>query len=367
MKARFHYVRKFAGMTFRYMPLLSRHPTWLRVSLAATFLFVLASSHRAFGQAADTLDCNHRKFAHQVPGVLPGGAIWDTIRLANGLPPGDNVFQVSLDRTIAFHVDTSNLHIIGGDSGYLAVHYVPTDTTANSATITLTTISPDSDTGCQTTISLSAPALHPTVDSAIFPLAPSTPNVVAIRTSSNATTLAVRFRNEAVNDAVIDSFYISGIDSLEISSHPGYPVTLHQNDSLELSLTYHKTQPGFQQGYLIVAINHTIVTEECVLEVQRLPNSSVPKSLSTTQTFWLYPNPSHGPITIHSDGVVNPHVKVTDVLGRTVREERFTRDWTWGGASDYGEQNEPGTYFIELSGITEQGRLVHEVRRVIIE
>lgn len=363
MKAHFHYVRKFACMINRRPIPFPCLPTWSRIA-APAILFLLVNSQLAFSQVGDSILCG-RQYKEDIPGVLMGGRISDTVKLTNGLlNKADSVFLVTLDDTSEFHLDVSSLHILIDSIGFLPLHYVPTDAFAHTASLTIArTDTP----ACATTISLSAPALQPTADNATFPLIPPTPNVVAIRTAANTTNLTVHFKNLSTSDFVVDSFYIAGIDSLTISSHPSYPDTLHHNDSLELSLTYKKTEPGFEQGYLIVMGGHTTIIEECVVEVQRLPNSSVPKSLSTTQTFWLYPNPSHGPITIHSDGVVNPHVKVTDVLGRTVREERFTQDWTWDGASAYGEHNEPGTYFIELSGITEQGKLVHEVRRVTIE
>ncbi len=125
-----------------------------------------------------------------------------------------------------------------------------------------------------------------------------------------------------------------------------------------LKLAFNASKPGFYTDFITMP-NEPILP----LSVQGLlePKDAVETQPVGTIYFYLYPNPSPGLLTIHTENITTAHVIITDVLGRTEQQTDFAGDWIWDGASV-----SDGTYFANITATTASGFQVHEIRRIVI-
>jgi hypothetical protein len=353
----------------------SMNPTPLcKKVLCATLLlsavFVLSLSglpRRASAQVIfDSLHCSTPSVKTvEIGGVLFGGSVQDTVRFLNAFTiPNDSVFTFEFAGDASFSVDIDSFHLHPDSQALWTFNYKPTDSSNHFAYLIIRTRGSDST--CIDTLLINAPAITPTKDSATFSIFPSPQDVIAIQSSTNISSLTIYLKNETTSQYIIDTIRLVGFDtSMSISSHIPFPDTLVASDSFQLSLTFNRTSKGFENGHLVITVpDEPILQDAIAVQGLRLPDAFVDFMPSGSVYFWLYPNPSQGVVTLHSEGLVHMHVKLLNVLGITLRDEDFNQDWTLSTIS--AAIPEPGTYFVVVSGITPDGMSVHEVKRLVI-
>ncbi|HWF44735.1 MAG TPA: hypothetical protein VG537_08850 [Candidatus Kapabacteria bacterium] len=319
---------------------------------------------RASAQSTiDSLQCSRTLDTLKIGGVLFGGSVQDTIEFFNQFSnPSDSIVSFEFVGDTSLRPDISQLHIVTEQAAFFTFQYRPSDSAKHSAFL-IVTITTDSA-ACVDTILVQAPAIVPTKDTATFSIIPSPQDVIAIRSSTNISSLTIYLKNETTASHTIDTVRLTGLGTISISSHPSFPVTLATHDSLRLSLTFSQVSPGFVTGDLVIVMpDEPILQDAIAVQGLRLPDAAVTFIPSGSIYFWLYPNPSEGIVTLRSEGIVHTHVKLINVLGITLRDEDFNQDWM---LNTYSATPEPGTYFVIVSGITPDGMPVHEVKRLVI-
>jgi photosystem II stability/assembly factor-like uncharacterized protein len=75
----------------------------------------------------------------------------------------------------------------------------------------------------------------------------------------------------------------------------------------------------------------------------------------------LYPNPSHGNITIDIPGMHNAKIQILDLLGRVIISATASEKWIWSSNAV------AGTYIAHISGTDESGKTFQSYDRFVIE
>jgi hypothetical protein len=75
----------------------------------------------------------------------------------------------------------------------------------------------------------------------------------------------------------------------------------------------------------------------------------------------IYPNPSHGEITVALPGIHNAEIEVFDILGRVVAKETASEKWTWNS------NKVAGTFMLHVRGVNAAGESFQTYDRFIIQ
>ncbi|MDP4199365.1 MAG: hypothetical protein Q8922_11115 [Bacteroidota bacterium] len=332
----------------------------LALCILQAFFIVAALNGRAAAQQNDTITLSCHGFGSHFMSAMYRGWTTDTLILLDSFTRRDSV-AVSSPNDSSFYIQNGKLPVDSTRPFPFLVIFQPTKLKSDTITVTF---SRDS---CTFSLTIYATALGPAPDYSTFYLT-NAPQVIAMQYTSDSAFLHARIQNAQASTVQIESIKFQYGEAFHLdTTFNQWPIALPPGQSFDIPISFQSTFIGFRSDVLIVSMpNHPILPEVAIaVQGVRLTPSSVISQSSTTN-FWLYPNPAYGAITIHSDGVINLHVKVTDILGRTLREANFVQDWTWDGASASGQQNAPGTYYFDVSGISDDGQPVHEVRRVAL-
>ncbi len=366
MKHRLGFIRNFVAMN-TYSPSIYRI---VRIIPRACFFLTILFSTLLLGrignaQQSATLNCDSTDTIN-VGQVLKGDTLRIPVALINNFSKTDTTWTISAGLSY-FGISGSSNGGAGFGNSWLTNVVLNADTLEIgpvTATITITP-SDSSCTGVQ--LLLEGDVIGPTADDSTFSLQNASTEVIAIQSNTNSTSRLFYFKNESTALDTIDSVYITGTTAFSIDSPHTFPIILNAQSSLPVSLTYQRSSQGSDNGDLfIVSVPNEPILFDFALQGVRTANDAVQTQPPTTIYFYLYPNPSNGPVTIHTENILQSHVTITDVLGRTLTEASFTGDWQWDRSRGNGIAPS-GTYFVVVTGIGMGGEPVHEVKRLVIE
>jgi hypothetical protein len=122
------------------------------------------------------------------------------------------------------------------------------------------------------------------------------------------------------------------------------------------------TNNGVYYDEVIITAENAIISMDFQLQGLRKNGVlGVGNTVTLPQLGMIYPNPSHGSISIDIPGIHNAKIQVLDLLGRVVTSATASDKWMW-------DANVPaGTYTLHLSGTDESGKTLQSYDRFIIE
>jgi hypothetical protein len=278
------------------------------------------------------------------------------------------------DTIVATQSGSSNFTFTRFDSKYVTsgkptylrfvVQYAPTSQGTDTLQILLTR----NGEKCKYALKLSGWAIPATPENAAIPLANFIPPTVAFVTPDDTSRRYLALYNNFGHALRIDTIRLLKAVSFRIDTALRYPDTLAPNTILELPLAFEPKQKGLNQDYLIVGVPDKPILFD-VIPIQGFfnPTSSVRINITRTAHFAVFPNPSHGDLTVHSDGLSRSRVEIMDMLGRTLTASSFAHDWRWDRKTSDGNTVSSGAYFLIVSGTTDAGEHVREVQSLVLE
>ncbi|HZK75275.1 MAG TPA: T9SS type A sorting domain-containing protein, partial [Candidatus Kapabacteria bacterium] len=159
----------------------------------------------------------------------------------------------------------------------------------------------------------------------------------------------------------IDSLHIAQTNAFSFTSPPKFNFSVAAGDSFVIGLSYQRSSQGSDNGYLAISRPNEPILQDVILQGVRTSGDAVQLQPAASTYFRLYPNPSSGRVTIHSESIAVAHVTITDVLGRVEQQGDFSGDWSWDGGS-----SNDGTCFVNITATTTDGFHVHEMRRLMM-
>jgi hypothetical protein len=358
MKHMHYFRRKFVEMNYSSFAITARVTPTLRPFVLLFFLsFSFLHSDAGHAQLATyTLKCG-TPITIDFGQVLIGDSVEYPITFTNKLSNNVTSWSITGGSPYFSFLDTAGN--AQSDSSWSTSIIVKADTSgAFSAQYKLDA---KSDT-CSLVITLRATGIGPTKDSSTFTLQDTSKDVIAFQTNNNSDSGTFYFKNNSDTAIEIDSIYVTQSNAFSITSHPLFHYSLPGRDSFPLGIAYQRSSQGYDNGQLQFAIG---MPDEPILPIAlqgvRTGNDAVQTQPIGTIYFLIYPNPSYGSVTIHTENIASAHVTITDVLGREVQKADFTGDWVWNGSN-----NESGTYFVSITATTADGIPVCEERRVVV-
>jgi hypothetical protein len=302
----------------------------------------------------------------QLNPVLAGAGIVEDTILLYSTATSDTVSisisgssDIGLIDTVTFIIDTND------SSPYpypLIVTFAPKSVEKDSSTLIF------NFDGHSATLRLSAQGIAPTADSSKLTLSNTANEIIAMEYQKDSAVLHVLIQNDLSTDT-ISNISLANDTFFHILSAPQTPFSFQKNASFEITLSFNASgaSTGFlKDELLLVGVPNDPIAPAIAIQGLYNPNDAVQTQPPTTIYFYLYPNPSNGPVTIHTENILQSHVTITDVLGRTLTEASFTGDWQWDRSRGNGIAPS-GTYFVVVTGIGMNGEPVHEVKRLVIE
>jgi Secretion system C-terminal sorting domain len=328
-----------------------------RFALAISCFVLVFSAARTNAQTIkDSLECGFKRTIN-LGSVLAGGTLTDSLVLYNSDSSSkDSQFTISSSTDSGFSWIKNNISIRQDSIGYTTTISFSHSTLGFD---TASLIFSADSTSCQTTFQLIAQVVGPDTDGAIVELDKSSKDIIAFKSDTSNETLQIQFQNNFGVSLPIDTLVLQNDTAFSIvSSSIKFPDTLPAGASFTLKLAFIARKPGFYTDDVIMP-GHSILP----LSVQGIlqPKDAVEIQPLGTIYFYLYPNPSPGLLTIHTENINTAHVTITDVLGRVEQQTDFTGDWIWDGTSVI-----DGTYFANITATTSSGFQVHEIRRIVI-
>ncbi len=367
MQRLFKLWRIFVGAIFilqsEQMTLARIRQTVLRFALTFTgFMAILPAISAHAQKVPNTLSCGS-KFSIDLGTVLAGGTLRDTLFLFNQDSDRDSIFEIkTLPDTNFSWTDPSSIHILlDSTRDWTTISFTSSKIGLAAKTIV---IEPTADTdSCQTTCDIIATVVGPDTDGAIVQLDSGSKDIIAFKSDTSNQTLQIQLQNNYGHSIFTKTLQIQDTTAFSIDKSSIIPDSLADRAIFTLKLRFTAKSLGFYTDFIRSP-------DEPILPISiqglLLHNDAVKTQPITPVYFVLYPNPSNGPVTIHTKNISQAHVGITDVLGRTLTEASFTGDWQWDRTGTNGIAPS-GTYFVIVSGIGMNGEPVHEIKRVVLE
>jgi hypothetical protein len=334
------------------------------ITFAAAVASLIAILHNDTLKAqtiTDTLSCG-RISNIDLGAVVTGGTLSESLDLFDSSRT-DSVFTIISNANSGFSwtIDSAGIAIQPLHIGTATIISFSADSVAQVDSDELIFQSKQND-SCITTFTLTAEVIGPTGNNSVLPLSHTSHTIIAFKTNTPGDTLDLKLQNNLGSSLTLDSVNLQKGTAFTIVSS-SLPATIPEDSSFKLKLAFTASKAGFYTDFVRMP-NHSILP----LSVQGLllPNDAVQTRPPATSYFSLYPNPSYGQVTIHSENITQTQVTITDVLGRTLTEASFTGDWQWDRAEGNGIARS-GTYFIVVTGIGSNGEPVHEVQRLVLQ
>ena len=330
------------------------------VASVLTVAVVLSSSPAHAQTVVDTFDCT-RISTIDLGAILSGVTIQDTLYLVDRdtSNTSDTVRFVSIPSGNFSLSDTSQAILLSNQRPFVTTILFsrPTPGTSTDSVVLATTRG-----GCEATYHIIAEAVAPDTNNSIVPLKHTSHNIIAFKKSdSSRETLQLHFKNNFDSSITIDSLTLQNGSAFRIdSSSVDFPATIAADSSFKVSVSFTARTAGFYTDFIGMPGRPIIP-----LSIQGLfqPNQGFQSFSNSISTYvWVYPNPSQGLVTIHTESLSHASVSITDVLGRPItKQQSFADDWMWNPTSQEG-----GTYFVAVSGTTVDGLHIHEIHRIEI-
>jgi hypothetical protein len=295
--------------------------------------------------------------------VLAGvGIVEDTI-LITDTSGSSNSVSVSISGNPDIGLDTDKFTIDTNKHYSFVVTFAPKSVGNDSTTLTF------KFDGDSATLLLTAQGIDTTTDSSTLTLSNAANGIIAMEYQKDSALIHVFIKNDFSTEDTISSVTLADPTFFHILNPPTTSIPLPSKDSFEIILSFNATGSStdfLKDELLLVSVPNDPIAPEIAIQGLYNPNDAVQTQPTQTTYFYLYPNPSQGPVTIHSQNISQTHVTITDVLGRTLTEASFTGDWQWD-RSESGGMAPSGTYFVIVTGIGTNGEPVHEVKRMVLE
>ncbi|HEY3876891.1 MAG TPA: T9SS type A sorting domain-containing protein [Candidatus Kapabacteria bacterium] len=321
---------------------------------ATTVIWLLANDASRAQSVSITLTCD-TTISISLPPVLIGDTVQDTLNVMNALGSLDTgwLLQSSSQRILL-----SQSHFkIALDSTLRLILTLISDTVGPIQCSLSFAVTNDST--CSPRIEATFQGIAPSANGATFSLQNTSDESIAVQSTTDSTTRTFYFRNDSSDTLTLDTIFIAQAPSFSIDSHAQFPLSISAHDSFPLSITFHQDTSGSENGFVIAPIHSTITDEIISLQGLRVANAVVQTQPISSTYISVYPNPSQGMVTIHTEGLAQAHATITDVLGRTVEQSNFSGDLIWNGAHN-------GTYFVNITATTLDGFQIHEVHRMVV-
>ncbi len=331
--------------------------------LALVASFALLSKPAAAQTVSDTFSCNFSSTI-DLGAVLAGGTLQDSMFIldkdTNNATDTVGFIKFPIGN-ISLSDTSSPLYLFASQKKYITTIIF---SSASVGTIN-DSIVLQSTKGCQSTYHILAEAVGPDTDNSIVPLDHSSHDIIAFKKSDSTTkTLHIQFENNFDSSITIDTLTLQKDSAFHIdSSSVTFPATIPAGHSFTLTLSFIASTSGFYTDF-IGRPGRPILPFS--VQGLLLPNQAVQTPQGATIHVSIYPNPSHGLVTIHTDGLSQEQVTLTDVLGRVVGKAAFSGEWQWNGQWNAGPAAS-GTYFVLVTGRDASGKPAHVVLRIVIE
>jgi hypothetical protein len=293
--------------------------------------------------------------------ILKGDSIDFPLTLVNQLGSLDTSWTISGGLPY-FRLSNTQSSVAFGDS--LKTNVILSTSSVNPGPLS-TTIKIDAD-SCSTQLFLESIVIDSTADSTTFSLQDISPEVIAIQSNTDNTSRLFYFKNNSDSTVTMDSIRIIGTKAFSLDSNSLKTLTVARQDSFPVHLIYNRSSKGSDNGSLYIWMPNEPILPAIALQGVRTGNDAVQTQPTSSTYFSLYPNPSYGSVTIHTENIAHTNVTITDVLGRTVKSASIAGDWQWDRLEKNGVAP-AGTYFIIVTGTGNNGEAVHEVQRVVLE
>jgi hypothetical protein len=215
------------------------------------------------------------------------------------------------------------------------------------------------------TFTLPGISIPPTADSISTALAAGSTDVLAMVSDNSVTTQTFHFSNTGMTN-----LKITGVDLLnkksfaitDIQPSNTLPFILTPGQSMSVTISMTTTNNGVYYDEVIITAEQGIISMDFQLQGLRKDGTlGVANTSMQLQHSTIYPNPSHGGITVDISGIHNAKIEVLDLLGRVVTSATASDKWIW-------DANVPaGTYTVHLSGTDQSGKTFQSYDRFIVE
>ncbi|MFI5263622.1 MAG: T9SS type A sorting domain-containing protein [Candidatus Kapaibacterium sp.] len=214
-------------------------------------------------------------------------------------------------------------------------------------------------------LTLGGVAIPPTADSISTSLAAGSTDVLAMISNNSVTTQTFHFTNTGTTNLKITAVALKNGKSFAITNiQPTntLPFILTPGQSMSVTIAMTTTTNGVYYDEVIITAENAIISMDFQLQGLRKDGTlSVNNSSSESQRLMIYPNPSHGGITVDIPGMRNAKIQVLDLLGRVIASSTASEKWIWNS-------NAPaGTYTLHVTGSDETGKTFQSYDRFLIE
>jgi hypothetical protein len=214
-------------------------------------------------------------------------------------------------------------------------------------------------------LTLAGVAIPPTADSISTSLTAGSTDILAMISDNSVTTQTFHFSNTGTTNLKITDVSLKNGKSFAITNiQPTntFPFVLTPGQSMSVTISMTTVTNGVYYDEVIITAENAIISINFAL--QGLHKDGVQADvhkLAADQHIALYPNPSHGMITVTIPDMKNATVEVLDLLGRVVIREKANDSWIWRSNAA------PGTYILHVTGTDQSGNSVQSYDRFIIE
>ncbi len=214
-------------------------------------------------------------------------------------------------------------------------------------------------------LTLPGVAIPPTDPTTSTSLAAGSTDVLAMISDNSVTTQTFNFKNNGTTNLKITNVSLKNGKSFaitDIQPTNTLPFILTPGQSMSVTVAMTTVTNGVYYDEVIITAENGFISMDFPLQGLRKNGiQAAVKTISNDERFAIYPNPSHGEITVDLPGISNAKIEVLDLLGRVITKETASEKWIW-------KSNQPaGTYILHISGTDESGKTIQSYDRFIIE
>jgi archaellum component FlaG (FlaF/FlaG flagellin family) len=213
-------------------------------------------------------------------------------------------------------------------------------------------------------LTLAGVAIPPTADSISTALAAGSTDILAMIGDNSETTKTFHFKNTGSTNLKITGVALKNGKSFSITGivpTSTLPFTLAPGESMSVTVSMTTVTNGVYYDEVIITAEQGIISMDFQLQGLRTNGTAGVSAPHPSQHFTLYPNPSHGTITVEFPGIRNAKIQVIDLLGRVITSATASEKWIWNCTEPM------GTYILHMSGTDEVGKTIQSYDRFIID
>ncbi|MDP4221513.1 MAG: T9SS type A sorting domain-containing protein, partial [Bacteroidota bacterium] len=208
-------------------------------------------------------------------------------------------------------------------------------------------------------------AIPPTDPNTPTDLNAGTTDVLAMISDNTVTTQTFNFKNSGSTNLKITGVSLKNGKSFAITDiQPSntLPFTLTPGQSMSVTLTMTTVTNGVYYDEVIITAEAGIISMNFELQGLRTNGTAgVNTNATGLQNVSIYPNPSHGDVSVAMPGIRNARIEVLDVLGKVIASTTASDLWNWKSTAP------AGTYVVHVSGTDASGKAFQSYDRFIIE